>query len=77
MELKLHRKFKGEMLCMSGAWYGFGRFFIEGLRTDSLATNGGLRTSQLVAVATVALAIGFIIYNYIKIAKQERNVENG
>ena len=62
-----NRKFRGEMLCMSGAWYGFGRFFIEGLRTDSLATNGGLRTSQLVAVATVALSVGFIIYNYIKI----------
>ena len=72
-----NRKFRGEMLCMSGAWYGFGRFFIEGLRTDSLATNGGLRTSQLVAVATVALSVGFIIYNYIKIAKQERNEENG
>ena len=72
-----NRKFRGEMLCMSGAWYGFGRFFIEGLRTDSLATNGGLRTSQLIAVATVALAIAFIAYNYIKIGKMERIEENG
>ena len=70
------RKFRGEMLCMSWAWYGFGRFFIEGLRTDSLATNGGLRTSQLVAVATVLMAVSFIIYNYFKINKTERKEEN-
>ncbi len=72
-----HRKFKGEMLCMSGAWYGFGRFFIEGLRTDSLATNGGLRTSQIIAVVTVLVAVVFIVYNQIKINKAEREVENG
>ena len=72
-----HRKFKGEMLCMSGAWYGFGRFFIEGLRTDSLATNGGLRTSQIIAVATVIASIAFIVYNHRKINKTEREVENG
>ena len=72
-----NRKFKGEMLCMSAAWYGFGRFFIEGLRTDSLATNGGLRTSQIIAVITVVLGVGFIAYNYMKIKKQERDVING
>ncbi|MBQ3009313.1 MAG: prolipoprotein diacylglyceryl transferase, partial [Oscillospiraceae bacterium] len=63
------RKFKGEMLCMSAAWYGFGRFFIEGLRTDSLATNSGLRTSQIIAVVTVSVAVVTIIYNYSKIRK--------
>ena len=72
-----HRKFKGELLCMSGAWYGFGRFFIEGLRTDSLATNGGLRTSQIIAVVTVIVAVAFIVYNHRKINKTEREVENG
>ena len=71
-----NRKFKGEMLCMSGAWYGFGRFFIEGLRTDSLATNGGLRTSQIVAVVTVLMAVSFIVYNYVKINKEKGAVEN-
>lgn len=71
------RKFSGEILCMSAAWYGFGRFFIEGLRTDSLATNGGLRTSQLVAVVTVVAALAFIVYNYIKINKKQEAGENG
>lgn len=41
-------------------WYGTGRFFIEGLRTDSLYTPGGLRASQIVAAASViAGVIGF------------------
>ena len=71
------RKFSGEILCMSAAWYGFGRFFIEGLRTDSLATNGGLRTSQIVAVVTVVAALVFIVYNYIMINKKQEAGENG
>ncbi len=64
-----NRKFKGELFCMSAAWYGFGRFFIEGLRTDSLEIVAGLRTSQLVAVATVVMATLAITYNYSKIKK--------
>ncbi len=71
------RKFSGEMLCMSAAWYGFGRFFIEGLRTDSLATTGGLRTSQIIAVVTVVASVAFIVYNYIKINKKQEAGENG
>ena len=31
-----HRKFDGEVFLMYTGWYGLGRFFIEGLRTDSL-----------------------------------------
>ncbi len=64
-----NRKFKGEMFCLSIAWYGFGRFFIEGLRTDSLEIFAGLRTSQLVAVLSVTAAVIAIVYNYSKIKK--------
>lgn len=71
------RKFKGEQLCMSAAWYGFGRFFIEGLRTDSLATNSGLRTSQIIAVVTVSMAVITIVYNYVKINKNSKGEQNG
>ena len=71
------RKFSGEMLCMSAAWYGFGRFFIEGLRTDSLATRGGLRTSQIIAVVTVVAAVVCIVYNYMKIGKAGEKIHNG
>ena len=41
------KKFDGQMLLMYLAWYGFGRMFIEGLRTDSLMV-GPFRISQVV-----------------------------
>jgi phosphatidylglycerol:prolipoprotein diacylglycerol transferase len=39
-------------------WYGLGRFFIEGMRTDSLML-GGLKVAQLVSV--IMIIIGFVI----------------
>lgn len=42
-------------------WYGFGRFFIEGLRSDSLYI-GSIRISQLVALVCVALGAAANIY---------------
>ncbi len=49
-------QFKGQIFCGYLVWYGVGRFFIEGLRTDSLMA-GTLRTSQLVAILAVLLGI--------------------
>ena len=61
-----HRKFDGEIFFMYLGWYGFGRFFIEGLRTDSLMI-GHLRISQLVAAISVVTAITVIIAMRMKI----------
>ena len=55
-----HRKFDGEVFLMYIGWYGLGRFFIEGLRTDSLYF-GKIRVSQLVAGACVLAAIILIL----------------
>ncbi|MBR5485936.1 MAG: prolipoprotein diacylglyceryl transferase [Oscillospiraceae bacterium] len=63
------RKFDGELTLMYAAWYGLGRFWIEGLRTDSLLIpSTSFRVSQLVAAvlavsASVTLAV---IYNKLK-----------
>ncbi|HEX3026654.1 MAG TPA: prolipoprotein diacylglyceryl transferase [Clostridia bacterium] len=54
------RKFNGEIFLMYLMWYSFGRFFIEGLRTDSLML-GNLRISQLVA-GLLFVAAGIFIY---------------
>lgn len=52
--IRKHRRFPGMLFCCYLVWYGAGRFWIEGLRTDSLYFFGtGLRVSQLVAVGTV------------------------
>lgn len=52
------RKFNGEIFLLYAIWYGTGRFWIEGLRTDALmiSVEMNLRASQLVAVVTVVVA---------------------
>ena len=57
------RKFDGEVFCLYLAWYGLGRVWIEGLRTDSLYIGStGIRVSQLLAAVTSLAAIGVILY---------------
>jgi len=55
-----HRKFDGEMFLMYVVWYGMGRFFIEGLRTDSLYI-GSIRVSQALALVSAVIALVLII----------------
>lgn len=53
-------------------WYGIGRYFIEGLRTDSLYV-GNYRVSQLVSLLLVLIgSVGFIIS---LLRKDEKNEE--
>ncbi len=51
------RRFHGQLFLSYIIWYGIGRFWIEGLRTDSLMITDTLRTSQLVALLSVAVAV--------------------
>lgn len=53
-----HRRFHGEIALLYVIWYGMGRFWIEGLRTDSLMTPFmNLRISQVIALISVLLAL--------------------
>ena len=57
------RKFDGEVFALYVAWYGLGRAWIEGLRTDSLYLFGtGIRVSQLLAAVSFLGALAFILY---------------
>mgnify|MGYP004519076811 FL=1 len=57
------RKFDGEVFFLYIAWYGLGRLFIEGLRTDSLYLFGSnLRVSQLVALLSIIGGLGAIAF---------------
>ena len=61
------RKFDGEVFALYVAWYGLGRAWIEGLRTDSLYLFGtGIRVSQLLAVVSFAAAAALIAYVRVK-----------
>ena len=54
------RTFDGEIMLMYLAWYGLGRAWIEGLRTDSLMA-GDFRISQVVAAACFAVCTVLVI----------------
>lgn len=64
------RKFPGEMALLYVAWYGLGRAWIEGLRTDSLYI-GTLRVSQVLAAISCIVAVALMVrkYNRLKVAK--------
>lgn len=70
------RKFKGQIALSYGVWYGFGRMFIEGLRTDSLYL-GPLKVSQWLSGALV-LACGItliVVFARLKNAKEALTYE--
>lgn len=56
------RTYDGEIALLYVTWYGFGRMFIEGLRTDSLYW-GKFRVSQVLGFAScVVAAVLFVIF---------------
>ena len=62
------RRFDGENTCFYFIWYGLGRFWIEGLRTDSLYLfhwtlfGQRIRVSQAVSLVMVLVCTGILIY---------------
>ena len=61
------RKFDGEIFLLYVAWYGLGRAWIEGLRTDSLYLfSTGIRVSQLVAALSFLAAAGILAWVLLK-----------
>jgi len=61
-----YKKFDGQILLMYLFGYGVGRFWIEGLRTDSLMFFGtGLRVSQVLALLLVVVS-AFLIWKKTK-----------
>lgn len=63
-----HRKFDGELFCIYLGWYGLGRAFIEGLRTDSLML-GTMRVSQLLSILLVVAAVAVIVSRRMRIRR--------
>ena len=55
-KLSKKRKYDGQIALSYAAWYGLGRTFIEGLRTDSLYL-GPFRVSQLLAAISCFAAL--------------------
>ncbi len=61
--LSKKRKYDGQTFLQYLAWYGLGRVWIEGLRTDSLYIGDtGLRVSQLLAGVSFVAAVAVMLY---------------
>ena len=55
-----HKKYDGQVAILYFVWYGFGRMFIEGFRTDSLYIPGtSLRISQCLGL--IFLTVGVLL----------------
>ncbi|QHJ71880.1 prolipoprotein diacylglyceryl transferase [Planococcus halotolerans] len=68
---------RGEMFFFYMIWYSVGRYFIEGMRTDSLYVFGieGLRTAQLVSILAIIIAVVLIIYRRVTIKNPPRYLD--
>ena len=79
------KRFDGEVALWYVTWYGFGRMFIEGLRTDSLYV-GPVRISQLIGFLCFVVGAGLVVGIRIMLSKkakalvvpqpEENNTEN-
>ena len=65
--LSKKREYDGQIALGYAVWYGLGRTFIEGLRTDSLYIPGtSIRVSQALAAASCILAAAVLAYFMLK-----------
>lgn len=62
------RRFDGELSLIYIGWYGLGRSFIEGLRTDPLLI-GTVRISQMVAILCMAVSVVALIIVHSRIRR--------
>ena len=62
------RRYDGQIFLMYLAWYGFERFFVEGLRTDSL-TLGNIRISQALSAIIFIVSVILQIVMFFRIRR--------
>ena len=60
------KRFDGQILLMYVTWYGFGRMFIELLRTDSLTNGNNIRVSSLLGLLSFVVGGALLLYLFIK-----------
>ena len=67
------RRYDGQCILIYFFWYGLGRAWIEGLRTDSLYLgNTGIRVSQLLSIIIVLVSGALLLINRNHHCLQER-----
>ncbi len=66
---------RGELFLSYLVWYSIGRFFIEGMRTDSLMLTAHLRMAQVMSIALIVIAVGLWIVRRVKGLAEERYLD--
>ena len=68
MLFRKKQKYEGQILAYYFILYSIGRFFIEGLRTDSLML-GPLRMAQVISLVFIIIGV---VLNYVLVKKSNR-----
>ncbi|PEF50488.1 MULTISPECIES: prolipoprotein diacylglyceryl transferase [Bacillus cereus group] len=53
---------RGELFLSYLIWYSIGRFFVEGLRTDSLMLTSSLRMAQVMSISLIIISLLLMMY---------------
>ncbi|KEZ48709.1 MULTISPECIES: prolipoprotein diacylglyceryl transferase [Metabacillus] len=67
---------RGELFLTYIIWYSIGRYFIEGMRTDSLMLTESLRIAQVISLGLIAVAVAVLIFRRVKGYSKERYLES-
>ncbi|WFA04736.1 prolipoprotein diacylglyceryl transferase [Bacillus sp. HSf4] len=57
---------RGELFLIYVIWYSIGRYYIEGLRTDSLMLTEALRMAQVISIVLIIIAAALILFRRLK-----------
>ena len=57
---------RGELFLTYLIWYSIGRYFIEGLRTDSLMLTEIIRVAQMISIVLIIGAVAVLVYRRVK-----------
>ncbi|WP_299094214.1 prolipoprotein diacylglyceryl transferase [uncultured Metabacillus sp.] len=68
---------RGELFLTYVIWYSVGRYFIEGMRTDSLMLTDTLRIAQVISIVLIAVAVGIMIFRRMKGYSKARYLDSG
>lgn len=66
---------RGELFLTYVFWYSIGRFYIEGLRTDSLMLTESLRIAQVISIVLIAVAIALVIFRRVRGYAEKRYLD--
>lgn len=67
---------RGEIFLSYLIWYSIGRFFIEGLRTDSLMLTETLRMAQVISLVLIVASLALLVYRRLSGTEKQRYLDN-